>query len=72
MFYLISYYDDYKKLIGYEIDMMKVIVKKFKIKVKFVEVGVVELFIFVDSGKVDVVVNNFDIIFECLKKYNFF
>lgn len=69
--YPTSYYDDHKKLTGYEIDMMKAIAKKLKIKVKFVEVGVAESFTSVDSGKVDVAVNNFDTTPERLKKYNF-
>ncbi|MGT2624119.1 transporter substrate-binding domain-containing protein [Streptococcus thoraltensis] len=69
--YPTSYYDDNKKLIGYEIDMMNEIGKRLDVKVNYQEIGVAEAFTSVDSGKVDVAVNNFDTTPERLKKYNF-
>ncbi|MEQ9763668.1 transporter substrate-binding domain-containing protein [Streptococcus sp. ZJ151] len=69
--YPTSYYDDNKKLIGYEIDMMNEIGKRLDVKVNYQEIGVAEAFTSVDSGKVDVAVNNFDATPERLKKYNF-
>lgn len=69
--YPTSYYDDNKKLIGYEIDMMNEIGKRLDIKVNYQEIGVAEAFTSVDSGKVDVAVNNFDTTPERLEKYNF-
>ncbi|MGT2784751.1 transporter substrate-binding domain-containing protein [Streptococcus merionis] len=69
--YPTSYYNDDKELIGYEIDMMNEIAKRLDVKAEFVEVGVAEAFTSVDSGKVDVAVNNFDTTPERLEKYNF-
>lgn len=69
--YPTSYYNDDKELVGYEIDMMNEIGKRLDIKVEFVEIGVAEAFTSVDSGKVDIAVNNFDTTPERLKKYNF-
>lgn len=69
--YPTSYHDDNKTLIGYEIDMMNEIGKRLHIKVKYQEIGVAEAFTSVDTGKVDVAVNNFDTTPERLKKYNF-
>lgn len=66
-----SYYNDNKELVGYEIDMMNEIGKRLDIKVEFVEIGVAEAFTSVDSGKVDIAVNNFDTTPERLEKYNF-
>lgn len=69
--YPTSYYNDDKELTGYEIDMMNEIGKRLHVKVKYQEIGVAEAFTSVDSGKVDVAVNNFDTTPERLKKYNF-
>lgn len=69
--YPTSYHNDHKKLTGYEIDMMNEIGKRLHVKVKYQEIGVAEAFTSVDSGKVDVAVNNFDMTPERLKKYNF-
>ncbi|WP_373760574.1 transporter substrate-binding domain-containing protein [Streptococcus ferus] len=69
--YPTSYYDDNKKLVGYEIDMMNEIGKRLDLKIDYQEIGVAEAFTAVDSGKVDVSVNNFDTTKERLKKYNF-
>lgn len=69
--YPTSYYNDDKELVGYEIDMMTEIGKRLDIEVEFVEIGVGEAFTSVDSGKVDVAVNNFDSTPERLEKYNF-
>lgn len=66
-----SYYSDDKELIGYEIDMMNEIGKRLDVKIEFQEIGVAEAFTAVDSGKVDVAVNNFDTTPERLEKYNF-
>lgn len=65
-----SYHNDSGKLTGYEIDMMNEIGKRLGVKVKFTEIGVSEAFTAVDSGQVDVSVNNFDINKERQKKYN--
>ncbi|MBF0787133.1 MULTISPECIES: transporter substrate-binding domain-containing protein [unclassified Streptococcus] len=69
--YPTSYHDDADKLIGYEIDMLNEIGKRLDIKVDYQEIGVAEAFTAVDSGKVDIAVNNFDTTKERLKKYNF-
>lgn len=69
--YPTSYYDDNKKLVGYEIDMMNEIGKRLDLKIDYQEIGVAEAFTAVDSGKVNVSVNNFDTTKERLKKYNF-
>lgn len=65
-----SYYNDKKELVGYEVDMMKEIGKRLKVKVKFVETGFDQAFSSVDSGRVDVSLNNLDITPERLDKYN--
>ncbi len=65
-----SYHNDSGKLTGYEIDMMNEIGKRLGVKVRFTEIGVSEAFTAVDSGQVDVSVNNFDINKERQKKYN--
>lgn len=69
--YPTSFYNDDKELIGYEIDMMKEIGKRLGVEIEFVEIGVAEAFTSVDSGKVDIAVNNFDKTPERLEKYNF-
>lgn len=68
--YPTSYYDDDNNLTGYEIDMMNEIGKRLDIKVEFVEIGVAEALTAVDSGQVDVSVNNFDYTKERDEKYN--
>lgn len=65
-----SYHDDKEELIGYEIDMMNEIGKRLDITIEYQEIGVAEAFTAVDSGKVDVAVNNFDTTPERLEKYN--
>lgn len=65
-----SYYNDEKNLVGYEIDMMNEIGKRLDVKIEYQEIGVAEAFTAVDSGKVDVSVNNFDVMEERLAKYN--
>ncbi|MDQ0222156.1 transporter substrate-binding domain-containing protein [Streptococcus moroccensis] len=69
--YPTSYYNDDNQLVGYEIDMMTEIGERLGVDVEFVEIGVAEAFTSVDSGKVDVAVNNFDSTPERLEKYNF-
>lgn len=69
--YPTSYHNDKDELTGYEIDMMNEIGKRLNIKIEYQEIGVAEAFTAVDSGKVDVSVNNFDITEERLEKYNF-
>lgn len=66
-----SYHNDKKELIGYEIDMLNEIGKRLEIEIEYQEIGVAEAFTAVDSGKVDIAVNNFDITPEREKKYNF-
>lgn len=66
-----SYYNDKDELVGYEIDMLNEIGKRLDLEVEFVEIGVAEAFTSVDSGKVDIAVNNFDTTPERLEKYNF-
>lgn len=68
--YPTSYHDDDGKLIGYEIDMLNEIAKRLDLKVEYEEIGVAEAFTAVDSGKVDISVNNFDTTPERLEKYN--
>lgn len=65
-----SYYNDKKELVGYEVDMMKEIGQRLKVKVKFVETAFDQAFSSVDSGRVDVSLNNLDITPERLEKYN--
>lgn len=69
--YPTSYHDDADKLTGYEIEMLDEIGKRLDIKVEYQEIGVAEAFTAVDSGKVDIAVNNFDTTKERLEKYNF-
>lgn len=66
-----SYYNDNNELVGYEIEMMNEIGKRLDLKIEYQEIGVAEAFTAVDSGKVDVAVNNFDTTAERLEKYNF-
>lgn len=56
-----SYYNDANELVGYEVDLMKEIGKRLDLKVKFIETGYDQAFTSVDSGRVDVSLNNFDI-----------
>ncbi|MBF0779570.1 MULTISPECIES: transporter substrate-binding domain-containing protein [unclassified Granulicatella] len=65
-----SYYNDKKELVGYEIEMLKEIGKRLNVSVEFVQIGVAEAFTSVDSGVVDIAVNNFDITKDRLNKYN--
>ncbi|MGT2932796.1 transporter substrate-binding domain-containing protein [Streptococcus catagoni] len=65
-----SYYNDKNQLVGYEVDMMKEVAKRLHIKVKFVETGFDQAFTSLDSGRVDVSLNNFDITKKRQAKYN--
>ncbi|HEK9980178.1 TPA: transporter substrate-binding domain-containing protein [Streptococcus equi subsp. zooepidemicus] len=65
-----SYYNDANELVGYEVDLMKEIGKRLDLKVKFIETGYDQAFTSVDSGRVDVSLNNFDITAKRQKKYN--
>lgn len=69
--YPTSFHNDKDELTGYEIDMMNEVGKRLNIKIEYQEIGVAEAFTAVDSGKVDVSVNNFDITEERKEKYNF-
>lgn len=66
-----SYYNDAKELVGYEIDMINEIGKRLKLEIEYQEIGVAEAFTAVDSGKVDISVNNFDMTEARKEKYNF-
>ena len=66
-----SYYNDNKELVGYEIDMINEIGKRLDLEIEYQEIGVAEAFTAVDSGKVDISVNNFDILEARKEKYNF-
>lgn len=68
--YPTSYYDDEKELVGYEIDMLEEIGERLDLEIEYQEIGVAEAFTAVDSGKVDISVNNFDTTPERLEKYN--
>lgn len=65
-----SYYNDKKELVGYEVDMMKEIGKRLDLEIEFQEIGVAEALTSVDSGKVDVSVNNLQPTAERKEKYN--
>ncbi|KHD44202.1 transporter substrate-binding domain-containing protein [Streptococcus hongkongensis] len=65
-----SYLNDKNELVGYEVDMMKEVAKRLHIKVKFVETGFDQAFTSVDSGRVDLAINNFDITKKRTAKYN--
>ncbi len=69
--YPTSYYDDSGTLVGFEIDMMTEIGKRLGLEINYIEIGVAEAFTSIDSGKVDLSVNNFDITSERLEKYDF-
>lgn len=69
--YPTSYHDDADKLVGYEIEMLNEIGKRLNIEMDYQEIGVAEAFTAVDSGKVDIAVNNFDTTKERLEKYHF-
>ncbi|MET3557376.1 cystine transport system substrate-binding protein [Streptococcus rupicaprae] len=66
-----SYHNDQDELIGYEIDMLNEVGKRLNLEIEYQEIGVAEAFASVDSGKVDIAVNNFDITPEREEKYNF-
>ena len=68
--YPTSYYNDEKELVGYEIEMLKEIGERLDLEIEFQEIGVAEAFTSVDSGKVDISVNNLDTTEERLEKYN--
>lgn len=68
--YPTSYYDDEKELVGYEIEMLEEIGERLDLEIEFQEIGVAEAFTAVDTGKVDISVNNFDTTPERLEKYN--
>lgn len=65
-----SYYNDNNELVGYEVDLMKAIGEKLDVKVTFVETGFEQAFTSVDSGRVDLSLNNLDITPERKEKYN--
>lgn len=65
-----SYYNDDKELVGYEIDMMNEIGKRLNLEIDYQEIGVAEALTSVDSGKVDVSVNNLTPTAERKEKYN--
>ncbi|MGT2829109.1 transporter substrate-binding domain-containing protein [Streptococcus hillyeri] len=65
-----SYHDDSEKLVGYEIDMMNEIGKRLDLEIEYQEIGVAEALTSVDSGKVDVSVNNLTPTAERREKYN--
>ena len=66
-----SYYNDNQELVGYEIDMINEIGKRLDLEIEYQEIGVAEAFTAVDSGKVDISVNNFDVLEARKEKYNF-
>lgn len=68
--YPTSFHNDKDQLVGYEIDMLNEIGKRLNIKVDYQEIGVAEAFTALDSGKVDITVNNFDPTSERKAKYN--
>ncbi|WP_413473753.1 transporter substrate-binding domain-containing protein [Streptococcus parauberis] len=65
-----SYMNDKNELVGYEVDMMKEVAKRLHVKVKFVETGFDQAFTSLDSGRVDLSINNFDITKKRTTKYN--
>lgn len=65
-----SYHDDKEELVGYEVDMMNEIGKRLGVKIEFQEIGVAEALTSVDSGKVDVSVNNLQPTADRKEKYN--
>lgn len=69
--YPTSYYNDKKELVGYEIDMMNELAKRLGVKVEYVQIGVAEALTAIDSGQVDISVNNFTPNKERLEKYYF-
>lgn len=68
--YPTSFHNDKDQLVGYEIDMLNEIGKRLDIKIDYQEIGVAEAFTSLDSGKVDITVNNFDPTEERKEKYN--
>lgn len=69
--YPTAYRNDKNELVGYEIDMMNEIAKRLNIKVEYTQIGVAEALTAVDSGKVDIAINNFTPTKERLEKYYF-
>lgn len=65
-----SYMNDKNELVGYEVDMMKEVAKRLHVKVKFVETGFDQAFTSLDSGRVALSINNFDITKKRTTKYN--
>lgn len=65
-----SYHDDSENLVGYEIDMINEIGKRLDLKIEYQEIGVAEALTSVDSGKVDISVNNLNPTAERREKYN--
>lgn len=66
-----SYKNDKGELIGYEIDMMNEIGKRLNLKIEYTEIGVAEALTALDSGKIDIAVNNFTQTKERIEKYHF-
>ena len=63
--------NDNQELGGYEIDRINEIGKRLDLEIEYEEIGLAEGFTAVDSGKVDIYVNNFDVLEARKEKYNF-
>lgn len=68
--YPTSYYNDKKELVGYEIEIVNELAKRLNVKVEYVQIGVAEALTAIDSGQVDISVNNFTANKERIEKYN--
>lgn len=65
-----SYHNEDGELVGYEIDMLNEIGKRLGIEIDYQEIGVAEALTAVDTGKVDISVNNLQPTKERQEKYN--
>lgn len=66
-----SYYDDNKKLVGYDIDVINEIAKRSGYKVEYTVADFSGLFGLIESNRIDTIANQAEITPEREKKFNF-
>lgn len=66
-----TYHDDSGELVGYDTDVAKLIAEKLGVKATFVEGEWDSLFVGMDSGRFDAVINGVEVTEERAEKYDF-
>lgn len=66
-----TYHDEKGELVGFDVDVAKMIAEKLGVEVKFIEGEWSGLFAGIDSGRYDVVINGVEITPERSEKYDF-